>query len=108
MFTEEQLRAIKEKHPGADLRQFTNQEFDVDWVIRVPGDIEFAAWRMQQSASGDDFHPVNREFVVRCVVAPDSTEVRTKLANSAGLVEAFLKYIVRLLGTKAEFTVKKL
>jgi hypothetical protein len=110
MITKEQISATKAANPGAELSIFTNQEFDIEWLIRTPSDVEYQGWRAQQSASGDDVLPINREFVIRAVAIPDGVKdpaIRQKLEKHTGLVESLTRALIKLAGGRAEFTVKK-
>jgi hypothetical protein len=108
--TPEQIQAAKNANPGDEFSIFGNLEFDIEWLMKVPSDSEWQAWRAQQSAAGDDITPVNREFLIRHVVVPAGVtdpSVRQALGKHPGLVEAGVRAIAKLAGARAEFTVKK-
>lgn len=108
--TKEQITKTKAENPGAEIQILANPEFDVEWLIKTPGDVEWQAWRAQQSAAGDDITPVNREFVIRHVVFPNGMvdpSVREKFGKHPGLIEAATRALSKAAGARAEFTVKK-
>lgn len=108
--TPEQIQRAKNDNPGQEFSILTNPEFEVDWLIKVPSDIEWQGWRAQQSAAGDDITPINREFLIRHVTVPNGLsdpEVRQKLGKHPGLVEAGIRALMKLAGARVEFTVKK-
>jgi hypothetical protein len=99
---------LKAKFPTETLRVFENEEFEIEWVVRTPKSGDFQSYRAQQSAAGDDLFPVNRAFALSHVVFPSPQEVLAKFKTEPGLVESVCKYLLKLTGSRAEFSVKKL
>lgn len=99
---------LKAKYPGSELNVFENEEFGVEWVVKTPGAGDYQAFRAQQNGAGDDLVPVLKAFFLNHVVYPSVTEVREKLSKHAALIEPAVKYLMKLAGARAEFTVKKL
>jgi hypothetical protein len=105
---EDLIARLKAANPGAELNQFTNEEFGVALIVKTPKMPDYQGWRAQQSAAGDDIVPINRAFVQLHVVHPTPVEFSRTLSEHPMLLEPLIRYIVKLAGARAEFTVKKL
>lgn len=99
---------LKAKFPTETLSVFENEEFGIDWVVRTPKSGDFQSYRAQQSAAGDDLFPINRSFALAHIVYPAPPEVLAVFRANPGLVESVCKYLLKMAGSRAEFTVKKL
>lgn len=99
MLTDDELKALKDANPGANLRAYAHEDIrdGYDFVYKVPED---GAWKQFQThRNNDEMAPYAlRTLVIPHMVRPSPIEFTAMLKETPGLVETIGNKMVRAAG----------